>query len=98
MTVRFFVVNVIKEEIMIDQHELYEKGYYNYWYDTTDKNGDKVRADAEFSPDEKLVSIVLYEYDDEGFVGDYIKEILPDKVSKPHLEWITMKWKKERVK
>jgi len=53
-------------------------------------------ADAEFDPNEELVSIILYELKN-GAVGDLIKELLPEDVSKPHLEWIKTKWKKERV-
>jgi len=69
---------------------------WNYWYKTTDSNNNLVMADAEFDPNEELVSIILYELKN-GAVGDLIKELLPEDVSKPHLEWIKTKWKKERV-
>jgi len=79
---------------MLEQQDLYEQGYYNYWYDAN-YEGDIVRADAEFDPDGELISIVIYELDD-GEVGELIREILPKDVSQHHLAWVRNKWQKER--
>jgi len=80
----------------MDTHKMYELGYYNHYFDFNYK-GDKYIAQAEFGPDEKIVSVILgnlNEYD-QWEACDYSKELFEKDLGLDCVNKITNDWKKD---
>ncbi len=82
----------------MNEEQLYQNGYYHYYFDYNYK-GDKYKAQAEFTPDNNLVSVLLgYINEDEQweFVDEYGYELFEKDLGKDCVKKITRQWIEER--
>ncbi len=81
----------------MNEEQLFQSGYYHYYFDYTYK-GDKYKAQAEFGPDNKLVSVLLgnvNEYEQWEFIDENGYELFDKDLGEKCVKQITKNWIKE---
>ena len=79
----------------MDANELFDCGYFNYYFSYKFNNQDCI-ADAEFGNDDEFISLVIYDLDEFGMMDEIITEIMPNKLDKKFIQKVTNEWKKTR--